>query len=336
MEIWKKVEISRSGEPGVYWTNDLEWGTNPCCEIALRAFQFCNLCEINASNVESQEDLNKRAKVAAFFGTLQAGFTDFHYLRPIWKKTTEAEALVGVGMTGICSGEILKYDLQEASQAAINENIRVASLIGINPAARATCVKPSGTTSCVLGTSSGVHGWFDHYYLRTVRFSKTEAIAQYLQKHHPELCEDDLLRKDTLCVRIPIAAPKGAIYRTETALETLARVKHFSLNWIKPGHVSGVNTHNVSCTVNLRDEEWEEVGNWMWDNQDIYNGIAVLPYDGGSYVQAVFESITEEEYNEKVKALKHIDLTQVIEADDNVNFSQESACAGGACDIQAA
>jgi ribonucleoside-diphosphate reductase alpha chain len=333
--LWARVKASNSGEPGIYWTNDLEWGTNPCCEIALRPFQFCNLCEINVGDIESQEDLNERAEIAAFFGTLQAGFTDFHYLRPIWKKTTEKDALVGIGMTGIGSAQILKYDLSQAAQKAIEANKVVSNLISINAAARLTCIKPSGTTSCVLGTSSGIHAWHSEYYLRTVRFSKSEEIAQYLMANYPELCEDDILRHDTLCVCFPIAAPRGAIMRTESSIHLLERVKKFSREWIKPGHIDGVNTHNVSATISVKEEEWLQVGLWMWNNREIYNGLSVIPYDGGSYRQAPFEDISEEEYLKRIEHLKTLDLTQVIEQDDSVNFGQIAACAGGACEIAA-
>jgi ribonucleoside-diphosphate reductase alpha chain len=331
--LWKRIEASGSGEPGIYWTNNKDWGTNPCCEIGLRPFQFCNLCEVNVSDVESQEDLNNRVAAAAFFGTLQAGFFDFHYLRPIWSKTTAKDALLGIGMTGIGSGEILKYNLEIAANTARVVNTLITEKTGISEAARITCIKPSGTTSLVLGTASGIHAWHAPYYLRTMRFNKSEDLAMYLEINHPELCEDDVLRpKDTLCVRIPVKAPEGSIMRTESPIDTLERVKKFATEWIKPGHINGDNTHNVSATVSITDE-WEEVGQWMWDNRETYNGLSVLPYFGGSYKQAPFEDITEEQYNEKVKTLTSIDLTKVLEMDDNVEFSQVAACAGGACEI---
>ena len=333
-DLWKRIEASGSGEPGIYWTNNKDWGTNPCCEIGLRPFQFCNLCEVNVSDVENQIDLNNRVAVASFFGTLQAGFTDFHYLRPIWQKTTAKDALLGIGMTGIGSGEILKYNLELVANTAKTINRDISSLIGTNEAARITCIKPSGTTSLVLGTASGIHAWHAPYYLRTMRFNKNEDIAMYLEINHPELCEDDVLRpKDTLCVRIPVKAPEGSIFRTESPLETLERVKKFSQEWIKPGHVNGDNTHNVSATISITDE-WETVGQWMWENRDVYNGLSVLPYFGGTYKQAPFEDITEEQYNEKLAHLTSVDLTKVIEQDDTVDFGQVAACAGGACEIQ--
>jgi len=333
--LWKRIEASGSGEPGVYWTNNKDWGTNPCCEIGLRPYQFCNLCEINVSDIKSQEDLNDRVAIAAFFGTLQAGFTDFHYLRPIWKQTTDKDALLGIGMTGIGSGEILKYNLEYAANTAKVVNSAISAVTGISEAARITCIKPSGTTSCVLGTASGIHAWHAPYYLRTMRFGKNEDIASYLMVNHPELVEDDILRpNDTICVRIPIKAPEGSIFRTETAIDTLERVKKFSQEWILPGHLKGDNTHNVSATISVKSDEWETVGEWMWENREVYNGLSVLPYDNGSYVQAPFEDITEEEYNNRILALKSLDLTKVIEIDDHVEFGQVAACASGACSIE--
>jgi ribonucleoside-diphosphate reductase alpha chain len=334
MSLWKRVEASGSGEPGIYWTNNKDWGTNPCCEIALRPYQFCNLCEVNVSDVEDQEDLNARVAAAAFFGTLQAGFTDFHYLRPIWAKTTQKDALLGIGMTGIGSGEILKYNLEIAADVAKSVNRMITEKTGTNEAARITCIKPSGTTSLVLGTASGINAWHNDYYLRTMRFNKNEDIAMYLMENHPELCEDDVLRPtDTVCVRIPVKAPEGSIFRTETAFDTLERVKKFSTEWINNGHINGDNTHNVSATVSIKDDEWPSVGQWMWDNREFYNGLSVLNYWGGSYQQAPFEDITEEEYNSRIVKLKELDLTKVTEQDDQVNFNESVACGGGACEI---
>ena len=331
--LWNRIEASGSGEPGIYWTNNKDWGTNPCCEIGLRPFQFCNLCEVNVSDVENQEDLNNRVAVASFFGTLQAGFTDFHYLRPIWQKTTAKDALLGIGMTGIGSGEVLKYNLEIVANTAKTVNRDISALIGTNEAARITCIKPSGTTSLVLGTASGIHAWHAPYYLRTMRFNKSEDLAMYLEINHPELCEDDVLRpKDTLCVRIPVKAPEGSIFRTESPIDTLERVKKFATEWILPGHLNGDNTHNVSATVSITDE-WPAVGEWMWKNRDSYNGLSVLPYFGGSYKQAPFEDITKEQYEEKILSLQSVDLTKVIELDDTVDFGQVAACAGGACEV---
>jgi ribonucleoside-diphosphate reductase alpha chain len=335
MDLWKRVEASGAGEPGIYFTNDKDWGTNPCCEIALRPNQFCNLCEVNVSDIESQEDLNNRVKAAAFIGTLQAGYTDFHYLRDIWKRTTEKEALIGVSMTGIGSGAVLGYNMKEAAKLVKEENARVAELIGVNKSARTTTVKPAGTTSLTLGTSSGIHAWHNDYYIRRVRVGKNESIYQYLAMYHPELVEDEFFRPhDTAVISVPQKSPEGAILRTESPFQLLDRVKKITQEWVRPGHRTGSNTHNVSATISLKNEDWELAGEWMWENRDFYNGLSVLPYDGGSYIQAPFEDCTKEEYERLFSKLHTIDLSKVVELQDNTDLSGELACAGGACEIK--
>ncbi len=334
-ELWQRIQLSNSGEPGIYFTNDKDWGTNPCCEIALRPFQFCNLCEVNVSDVTSQEDLNERVRAASFLGTLQAGYTQFHYLRSVWQRTTEREALVGVSMTGVGSGKVQEFDLEEAAQIAVEENKKVAELIGIRSAARVTTIKPAGTSSIVLGCSSGIHAWHSDYYIRRLRVGKNEDIYHYLSANHPELVEDEYFRPhDTAVISVPQRAPEGAILRDETALQLLQRVKGFSEKWIRPGHNSGNNTHNISATVSIKDHEWGEVGEWMWKNREFYNGLSVLPFSGGNYVQAPFEDCDEATYNSMIDSLKEIDLTKIIEVDDNTNLSGEVACAGGACEVK--
>ena len=336
-DIWRRIEVSGAGEPGIYFTNNVEWGTNPCCEIALKPFQFCNLCEVNVSDIESQEDLNGRVKAASLIGTLQAGYSDFHYLREVWKRTTEKEALIGVSMTGIGSGVVTHwtYSMTEAAEIVKAENERVAKILGINCAARCTTVKPAGTTSLALGTSSGIHAWHNDYYLRRVRVGKNEAIYSYLSKHHPELLEDDKFRPhDTAIITVPQKAPKGAILRTESPFDLLERVKQVTKEWIKPGHRKGNNTHNVSATISIKNDEWDAVGEWMWENRKFYNGLSVLPYDGHTYVQAPFEDCTKEEYNRLVTTLHEVDLSRVVEMEDMTDLAGEAACAGGACEIK--
>ena len=334
LKLWERVEASGSGEPGVYFSNDKDWGTNPCCEIGLRPYQFCNLVELNVSDITSQEDLNERSKAAALIGTLQAGYTDFHYLRDVWKEATERDALIGVGQTGIGSGVILSYDLAEAAEIVKEENERVAGLLNINVSARCTTVKPSGTSSCVLGTSSGIHAWHNDYYIRRQRLGKNEALYQHLAKHHPELIEDEYFNPEQQAVvEIPQKAPEGSILRTENALDLLDRVRKFNTEWVQTGHREGQNSHNVSCTISVKDDEWPDVGEWMWKNRNTFNGIAVLPYNGGTYTQAPFEDITEERFNMLESSLNEIDLTKVIEAEDETDLSGEAACAGGACEI---
>ena len=333
-KLWKKIELSGSGEPGLYFSNDKDWGSNPCCEIALKPFQFCNLCEVNVSNIESQEDLNERVRIGAFIGTLQAAYTNFHYLRDVWQKTTEKEALLGVGMTGIGSGVILNYDLKKAADLAKTENARIAEIIGINKAARVTTVKPSGTSSLVLGTSSGIHAWHNDYYIRRIRVGKNEPIYTYLATNHPQLVEDDYFKPTIQAViSVPQQAPEGSILRTENVIDMLERVKKFNIQWVKRGHRKGANTNNVSATVSIQKHEWEAVGQWMWENKETFNGLSVLPYDGGSYTQAPFEDITKEQFDEMSLLLHNVDLSQVVEFDDNTTLMDQQACAGNACEI---
>ena len=334
MQLWKRIELSGSGEPGIYFSHDKDWGTNPCCEIGLRPFQFCNLCEVNVSNVVDQADYNARVKAATFIGTLQAGYTEFHYLREIWQETTEKDALIGVSMTGIGSAAVLQLDMKEGANIVKQENKRVSKLIGINRAARTTCVKPAGTTSLVLGTSSGIHAWHNDYYIRRLRVGKNEAIYKYLVKNHPELVDDEYFRPhDTAVIEIPQSAPKGSILRTESAFDLMERVKRVATEWVSAGHEGGSNTHNVSATISLKKEDWDKAGEWMWKNRTSYNGLSVLPYDGGTYTQAPFEDITKKKFEELVKLLQDVNLENVMEETDETDLSGELACAGGSCEI---
>lgn len=335
LDLWKKIELSGSGEPGFFFTNDAAWGLNPCAEISLRPFQFCNLCEINASDIVDQDDYNARAKAAAFIGTLQASYTNFHYLRDIWKRTTEREALIGVGMTGIASGAVLKLDMKEAANVVKAENERVAGMIGINKAARTTTVKPSGTSSLVLGSSSGIHAWHNEHYIRRIRVGKNESIYTYLLINHPELLEDEYFKPNQQAViSVPQKAPEGSVTRQESALDLLARVSKVWKEWVKPGHRKGENKNNVSVTVTIKPTEWEEVGEWMWTNKENFTALSVLPHSEHTYIQAPFEDITSERYEELVGHLHNIDLSQVVELEDVTDLSGEVACGGAlGCEV---
>ena len=195
-----------------------------------------------------------------------------------------------------------------------------------DPAARLTTIKPSGTSSLVLGCSSGIHAWHNDYYIRRIRVGKNEDIYHYLAINHPELVEDEYFRPhDTAVISIPQKAPEGSILRHESADDLLERVKWFSENWVAPGHKKGNNTHNISATISVRDGEWKSVGEWMWKNRNSYNSLSVLPYDGGSYKQAPFEDCDELTYERMMNSLTDLDLTKIIEVDDNTNLSGEIA-----------
>ncbi|MDT8347719.1 MAG: hypothetical protein RQ756_07940 [Flavobacteriaceae bacterium] len=332
-DLWKKIELSGCGEPGFYFNNHRDWGTNPCCEIALKPFQFCNLCEVNASTVEDQKDLNERVAAAAFFGTLQAGFTDFHYLRERWKITTEKDALIGVGMTGIASGKLDRLSLEEAAEIVKTTNQEVAERIGINRAARTTTIKPSGTTSLVLGTSSGIHAWHNDYYIRRIRIGKEEALCRYLQEQHPELIEEDMLNPKQMIIRIPQQAPQGAITRHEDSMQLLKRIAYFNQKWIRHGYRYGENDNNVSATVSIKADEWGKIGEWMWHHKSSYNGLSVLPFDNGNYMQAPYTDIDAKTFEMLEQKLRHLDLSNVMEYEDETDLKAEAACAGGGCSV---
>tara|TARA_R110000796_G_scaffold231853_8_gene349955 strand:+ start:7670 stop:9952 length:2283 start_codon:yes stop_codon:yes gene_type:complete len=393
--LWGYTVESGSGEPGIYFTNDPEYGTNPCCEISLRRNTFCNLCEINAGTIGDfledanfssnanllqldkkklelpllQEDFNDRARVAAFFGTLQAGFTDFHYLRTIWKKNTEKDALIGVGITGICNGNLEDVNLREGAEIVISENNRVAMMIGIKNAARTTTIKPSGTTSCVVGTSSGIHAWHSEKYIRNMQCRVGDSLFNFFMEYHPELIKVMDNDANSAVIGIPQIAPDDAILREdENALQMLERVKRYNIEWVQAGHRRGPNTNNVSATVSVdKDEvyfnqleedgmvayplsanpmvkavdgleffnEWDAVGDWMWKNKHTFNGLAVLPYNGGTYKDAPFMEVDEETFQRKLDYINNnkIDLTLIVEEEDNTTQKDNLACAGDACEI---
>lgn len=343
--LFKMVEKNKTGEPGIYLTNDLNSLTNPCSEISLggshiekiigkkMAGQFCNLCEINCSNIESQDDLNKRVITATFIGTLQATYTNFNYLREEWKTVTELEALLGVSLTGIASSACDKLDFKMASKLAKKTNIYWAKLFGINPAARITTIKPAGTTSLVLGCSSGIHPYHSPYYIRRIRIGKNEPLYKYLVESIPNIIEDDVMYpNDTAVISIPVKTPKDSIYRDEYVIDFLERIKKYYINWIIPSHVSGPNTHNISATVSVKNDEWDIVVDWMWNNKNYFNGLTVLPHYDIIYKQTPFEECTEETYNELAKSCNKIDLTSIKEDAYRIKL-QESACSGGQCEI---
>ena len=324
-----------NGEPGIFLSHDKEWGANPCMEISLKNQGLCNLTTVNITDVIDQAELNKRAEAASVVGTLQASYTDFHYLRQSWQKQAEKESLIGVSLTGLARN-LDSLDLTEAAEIVNETNEAWAVKTGINKAARTTAVKPSGTSSMVLNSSSGVHAWFSPYYIRRMRVLKTEAIYKYMKRKIPKLVEDDYFQSSTQgIISIPIKAPDNAITRNdETTLDQLERIKKINIEWVHPGHRSGENKNNVSATVFVKQDEWDMVEKWMWENRKYYTGISVLPYDGGqSYKQAPFEEIDEDKYNELMEYIKELNLDQVKEDEDFTAIKEVVACGAGGCDL---
>jgi len=332
--IYEMCIKSNSGEPGFFFTNDTDMGTNPCAEIALNSNQFCNLTTTNLTSVKDKRDFMNRTYSSALLGTLQASYTDFPYISEKWKDVTQKEALIGCSLTGISDNLLSGEDFREAAQLVLDVNEKYAKKIGINLAARTTTTKPEGSSSCVLGSSSGVHARHAEHYLRRVRMNKDDSLARYLTSVVPELVEDDIFSPTGIVLTIPQQSPKNAVIRAnESALALFDRTMHVYNNWVKTGHRSGVNTHNVSVTISYKQEEIEELFNSLWNNRDSYSGVSLLPFDGGTYQQAPFEECTKETFEKYNALVTEIDLTKVIELEDNTDRIQQLACGGGACEI---
>ncbi len=335
-KIFTQCQESGCGEPGVVWSNTNDWLVNPCCEISMPSKGFCNLTSVNLGDIESQEDFNNRAYYAALIGTLQAGYTDFKYIDNEWKQNAKDMALIGVSLTGIASHpDLKKLDFKQAVESVKAANEDIAKKIGINTADRLTTVKPDGTGSLVLGTSSGIHPWHAKHYIRRLRINKMEPLYAYMSENFPQLVEDEEMNPEkNAVISMVIRAPEGAVTRrNENALEFLERVKYIFENWVVPGHVSGENYNNVSCTCNIKNHEWDDVRNWMWENRANYTGISLLPYSDSSYVQAPFEDTNEEVYKEFAESVPELHLERIEEEKNFVNFGAEAACGGGGCEL---
>jgi len=297
---------------------------------------LCNLTSVNLGTIESAEDFNERAYYAAVLGTLQAAYTDFKYVDPEWKKNAEDMALIGVSLTGIAAHQDLsQIDFGTAAKAVKKANEAIAKKIGIKTADRLTTIKPDGTGALVLGTSSGIHPWHAKHYIRRLRVNKLEPLYSYMIKNFPDLIEDEQMNPDKNGVlSLVIKAPDGAITRRhQTAIEFLERVKYVFEHWIKPGHVKGDNYNNVSCTCNVKNHEWDEVRDWMWENREDYTGISLLPYSDSSYIQAPFEDTNEDVYKDFANKHREFHLDEIEEEKNFVDFSAEAACSAGGCEV---
>ena len=334
-ELWKIVSLNKYGEPGFYFANDLNNGTNPCAEITLKSKQFCNLVEINVASTTTQDELNSRARAASFIATLQSSYTDFSYLSRGWKSTTEEDALIGVSMTGISAhafGDKFRFDLKTAAAVVVDENIRVSKMIGINPSPRCTTIKPAGSTSIIFGTSSGIHSYHAPYYVRRVRIMKNEELYKFLIKKFPECIEASDFMNDRMgVIKFPMSSPNGAIMRSEPVFDIMNRIKHFSMEWIKNGQTNGVDSNSVSATISIGNDDWIKVGEWMWNNREYYNGLSILPFDVREYKQAPFTACSFDEYSNLCREWDGFEIDHVTKK--VVNFENEPACAGGKCEM---
>lgn len=335
---------SDSGEPGVVLSSDPgAYGYNPCLEISLRHRGLCNLTEVNAAACKTPEEFLSAARSASIIGTLQATYTDFEYLHEDWRKNAEKDALLGVSITGqaeawsLLTNELLK----QGAHTVMDTNMEWATKLEILPAARLTCTKPSGSSSAWVGTTSGIHAAHANSYLRRVRVDKKDLFGQHLMETYGVAAHDaialvtqDAFNPENIVVTIPVQMD-GAITRYhESAIDLLNRAKHIHDHWIKPGHVEGPDTHNVSLTVNYTEEEKEAIKAWMVANSESWAGISLLPFDGGSYIQAPFEEVSEHELQEWLDVMPTGLSFQDIDFSDSVDKRMmELACAGGSCEI---
>lgn len=347
MEKWNELYASQSGEPGLFSRyacqaiagrsgrrdRNHDFGTNPCSEIILRPFQFCNLTEIVVRSGDTLESLKRKAKVAAILGTIQSTFTNFKYLRKKWQDTCNEERLLGVSLTGICDNlSVLGRPevLLALKEVVVETNKEWADRLGIPQSTATTCVKPSGTVSQRVNSSSGLHTRHSPYYLRTVRADNKDPLTQFL-KDRGVYWEVDVMDKtgNTSVFYFAIKSPEGAVTRKDmSAIDMLNLWENLQDNWCE---------HKPSATINVKEEEWPEVGAWVWKNFDKLSGVAFLPYDGGTYAQAPYQEITEEAYEQWLvdHPLPDIDWNDLslFETEDMTTGSQELACAGGVCDI---
>jgi ribonucleoside-triphosphate reductase len=311
-----------------------DFGTNPCSEIILRSNQFCNLSEVVIRAQDDLVSLKKKVEVASIIGTLQATLTDFRYLRNVWKKNTEEEALLGVSLTGICDHELLGTDspdlekwLTEMRDVAIKTNKEWAEKLGINQSTAITCVKPSGTVSQLVDSASGIHPRFSKHYIRRVRSDKKDPLAQYMTAAGFPV-EDDVMSKSSLVFGFPIKSPESSTTVKQVgAMEQLRVWKKYQDYWCE---------HKPSITVYYTDSEFLQIAQWIWDNFDSVSGISLLPVSDHVYQQAPYEDITAEKYEELLAAMPvDIDWDDLenFEKEDNTTGSQELACVGGACEI---
>ena len=348
---WKSLYDSKSGERGIYNVAaaqvqaakygrrdpDIHYGTNPCSEIILRPYQFCNLSEVVLREKDTIEDVTNKVRLATILGTWQSTLTDFKYIRKIWKDNTEEERLLGVSLTGqfghkFFSGQEgldeLGDILSHLRQWAVDMNIEEAAKIGIPASAAITCVKPSGTVSQLVGVSSGMHAWHSEYYIRTVRGDKKDPITQFL-KDTGIPAEDDVMKpNDTTVFSFPVKAPEYAITRDKlTALQQLEVWLTYQRHWCE---------HKPSITVSVKEDEWMEVGAWVYKHFDECSGISFLPYSEHTYVQAPYQEVTKDQYEDMLSKMpKTIDWNalSLYELEDSTTGTQALACVSGECEI---
>lgn len=341
---WKALYDSRSGERGFfsrYSCDNIvkrsgrretghEWGCNPCSEIILRPYQMCNLSEVIVRSDDTLKTLKNKARIAAILGTIQSTFTDFKYLRKIWKDNCNEERLLGVSLTGVCDNLDVLTDenLRALREVVVSTNKAFAERLGIPQSVATTCVKPSGTVSQLVGSSSGLHPAYSRYYYRTVRADNKDPLTQFMTDAGVPSEPDRMAPQSTTVFSFPIEAAPSAVTRDRlTAIDQLELWKRLQDNWCE---------HKPSCTVYVREDEWMDVGAWVWKHFDDLSGVSFLPYDNGTYKQAPYQEIDKETYEEAKAAMPdRIDWSTLAayETEDSTTGSQELACTSGVCSI---
>jgi ribonucleoside-triphosphate reductase len=349
MREWLALYDSKSGERGMFNREAADkqvarngrretghyWGTNPCSEIILRPNQFCNLSEVVVRASDDLNSLKRKVRLATIVGTMQSTMTDFKYLRKIWKDNTEEERLLGVSLTGIMDHSVLsktvdsKRWLEEMRQVAVETNEQYAKMLGIPQSAAITCVKPSGTVSQLVDAASGIHARHNDYYIRTVRGDNKDPLTQFLINEGVHN-EPDMMKPDSTTVfSFAMSSPEKAVLRSDmTAVEQLELWKVYATHWCE---------HKPSVTISVREEEWMEVGAWVYENFDIASGVSFLPHSDHTYQQAPYQDIEKEDYLEwKFRyGTMEIDWTKMaeFEKEDNTTGSRELACTAGVCEV---
>jgi ribonucleoside-triphosphate reductase len=346
MREWTALVESKSGERGIFSRDAAdkhvarnnrretgrEWGTNPCSEIILRPYQFCNLTEVVVRPTDTEKSLTSKVRIATILGTIQSTYTHMPYLRPVWRRNTEEERLLGVSLTGIMDNEITSKPsaklLNKLRDVAIQTNSEIAESLGIAPSAAITCVKPSGTVSQLVDSASGIHARHSEYYIRTVRGDNKDPLTQFM-KDAGIPSEPCVMKPDSTTVfSFPVHSPDNAITRNDmTAIEQLELWKTYALEWCE---------HKPSVTITVRDEEWLKVGAWVYDNFNICSGVSFLPHSDHTYAQAPYQDCDKVVYMEAAKAMpKSIDWSRLseYEKEDNTAGTQTLACSGDSCEV---
>jgi ribonucleoside-diphosphate reductase alpha chain len=349
MREWLSLYDSKSGERGIFnrQAADIQvgrngrreqgymWGTNPCSEIILRPYQFCNLSEVVVREHDTLQTLKRKVRLATILGTIQSTLTDFKYLRKVWKDNTEEERLLGVSLTGIMDHHVLSKNadskkwLQEMKQEAVDANKEYAEKFGIPVSAAITCVKPSGTVSQLVDAASGIHARHNDYYVRTVRGDNKDPLTQFLIDSGVP-AERCVMKPDSTTVfSFPMKSPDGAVIRTQTtAVEQLELWKTYALYWCE---------HKPSITVSVKEDEWMEVGSWVYENFDVASGVSFLPFSDHTYQQAPYQDIEPDEYLEWKDRMSYVNIDwsrlQEFEKEDTTTGSRELACTAGVCEV---